>query len=973
MAKSVYTKNIKRTIFGSMGRYMAILAIIALGVGFFVGVKNTKDSMITTCDKYVDEYALFDYRLISTYGFTGEDVAALNDVDEVASAEGAVSFDFFSADKANNSIILRAQSITDSINKLDIVKGRMPEKANECVVDDHFFTYDYIGKTLKVTDENNSDIKDEFTYDEYKIVGITKSPYYLMKTERGTTSLGDGNITAFVYMPLQSFTSEYFTEMFVTSKKQGFVYSEEYDKNIEAAEEPILEEAEERAAVRYDEIVGDTQKEIDEGKEELEEAKATLTREKSLVYGKLRDSLNTLNAKSSELSAGKAELAMNKNSLIAQKSQLEENLANINAALEAEPGNAELLSQKEVIIAGLEHVNSGLNVVASKEKEIAAGEAQIKKGYKEYYSGKAEAEKEFADAEAKIADGEKEIASAEEKLADLEAAEIYVQTREDNMGFTSFESNSAIVDSIAKVFPVFFFLIAALVCSTTMSRMIEEERTQLGALRALGYTNGKIMVKYMVYSGTAAVIGCIIGFLAGSKYFPLAIWIAYGMMFGFASLEFYFNGYLAVISLVVSLLCSMGTTYFACRGQLKSMPAEILRPRAPKAGKRVVLERVDFVWSRLKFLHKVTVRNILRYKKRMVMMIVGIGGCAALVLAGFGMDDSVAGISDHQYTDIEKYDMVVAFSEKVDDEKVGELTAVYGDDLINNARLQQTAVTIKTDKASKTSNMIISDDENITKAISFKSDGVKIPYPGRGEAVINNKMAEMLDVEKGDTVEVEYDDTNHVTLTVSDVYRNYISSYMFINEETFDEMFGETYVPTMAYLTFRDGIDVHKMAEKIDSIGDIMAISINEDFRVRIDKMMESLNYIIILVIACAGTLAFIVLFNLSNINITEREREIATINVLGFYPGETGAYVFRENLVLVVLGIMAGLPAGFILHKFIMKQINVDMVSFNEVIDPSSYVFTVITVLIFTLFVDRIMRKKLKKINMAEALKSIE
>ncbi len=982
MANNAYAKNIKRTILGSMGRYIAILAIIAIGVGFFVGVKNTKASMMETCNNYVDEYAMYDFRLISTYGFTEDDVKALEEVEETSAVEGAVYADFFSEDGSGNSIILRAHSITDEINKVNLTGGRMPEKANECVADNFYYDEDSIGTTIKVAEKNDKETKEALEYKEYEIVGIANSPYYMMKRERGITSLGDGNIEAFLYMPRDGFTAEYFSEIFVTCEDQGYIFSDEYNDNIDRAEEPITTAAEKRAGIRYKDIVDEAQGEIDKAREELEDGKDTLAREKASAEADLRSAKNTLDSKSSELASGKKTLASEKSKLKKQRtetaSQLTQTKAQLKAAQDAgdQATAGQLAAAVQQLEAGIEQIDAGLAEIASQEKTIASGEKQLEEGYEEYYAGKAEAEAEFAKAEKELEDGEKELKDAEEKLEDLSEAEVFVQKREENLGFGTFENNADIVDSIAKVFPVFFFLIAALVCSTTMSRMIEEERTQIGALRAIGYTNGRIMLKYMIYSGSAAVIGCIIGFMLGSKYFPLAIWIAYGMMFGFAPLEYYFSWPLAIISLIVSLICSTGTTYFACRGQLANMPAEILRPKAPKAGKRVFLERVDFIWSRLKFLHKVTLRNILRYKKRMIMMIIGIGGCASLVLAGFGMDDSISRIADYQYNNIEKYDMMVAFSDEMTDEKHDEFDDKYGDELKNTAVFQQSTVTLKSGGTSRTSNLIITDNENMADAFVLKKnveDEEKIPYPGDGEAVINDKMAEMLGAEVGDEIQVEYDDTHHTTLKISGVFKNYIYSYIFINPETYEQTSGEKYEPSMMYLTFKDDKDVHEVASRISESGDIIAISVNEDVRGGIDNMMQSLNYIIILVILCAGALAFIVLFNLSNINMTERVREIATIEVLGFYPRETGAYVFRENLILVILGIMAGLPAGYILHGFIMRQISIDMVSFNMVIEPQSYIFTVIAVLVFTFIVDRIMRRKLKKINMAEALKSIE
>lgn len=980
MGNNVYSKNIRRTIFGSFGRYIAILSIIALGVGFFAGVKNTKDSMMETCNKYVTDHNMYNYRLLSSYGFTEEDAQYLNDVKGVANAEGAITADFFSEDTEGNSITLRAHSIPDIINTVNLDKGRMPKSDNECVVDGHFYGSSAIGSYVKVTSENNKDSKETFKYDKYKIVGIATSPYYLMKTERGTTSLGDGRINAYIYIPKGGFDSEYYTEMFVTCQKQGFIFSEEYDKNVKSVEADLTAAAKERGEIRVAEIKEEAQKKIDDGQAKIDKGRGELQKEKDKAYNKLRSAKATLDSKSKELEHGKKQISDKKDDLnkqrtdlSAQLTQLRKVIDQIEAAGDPEGNLAYLKAQADQLEGGIGQIDEGLVQISSQEVILASGERDLQKGYREYNKNKNKAAAEFAAAEIKLEDGERGLDKARKELSKIAGPELYVQTRTDNLGYDSYESNSDIVDSIAKVFPVFFFLIAALVCSTTMSRMIEEERTQIGALRALGYTRGRIMWKYMVYSGSAAMIGCIAGFFAGSKYFPYAIWIAYGMMFGFAPIEFYFNWQLAVISLVVSLICSTGTTYFACRGQLKNTPAEILRPKAPKAGKRILLERIGFIWKHLRFLHKVTARNIFRYKKRMLMMIMGIGGCTALVIAGFGIYDSVAGIADHQYTNVEKYHMAAAFSEKLNDDKKDEFLKMYGEDLANMAVLQQTSVNLEGHGVSKSCNMMISGDNNIDKAVSFAMEGRKIDFPGKGETVINNKMAEILNVDVGDELTVKYDDTETTVLKISGIYRNYVSNYIYISDETYEEYFGKEYDPTLAFLTIKDGRDVYKMSEKIYEDSDVIGISVNEDIRNRVADMMKSLDYIILLVIGCAGALAFIVLFNLGNINITERVREIATIEVLGFYPRETGSYVFRENFILVLLGIIAGLPTGFILHKFIMSQINVDAVAFNEIIEPQSYFFAVLVVLGFNFVVDFIMRRKLRRINMAEALKSIE
>ena len=981
MAGKAYSKNIKRTIRGSLGRYLAIMAIVALGVGFFVGVKDTKASMLKTCDKYVDEHNMYDFRVVSTLGFTDEDAEALGSADGVSEAEGSVTTDFFSEDRSGNSIILRAHSLTEKINTPKVTEGRMPESPGECLADAHYFDDSDIGKLLRVTDENSSDTKKTLKYKGYEIVGLATSPYYIMKTERGTGTIGDGSIDAFVYIPEKGFDTDYFTEIFVTSQKQGYVYSDEYNDNISSEKSKVRAAAEERAQKRYDKIVSDAKKKIRKAQKEVDDGRKTLKAEKSKAYAEIEKNRSELDKNSSRIESGRKKLETSRAELEKNRKQLREGISSAEKQLEAaresgmateeeiQAAEAQITSMK----ASLDKVNAGLADISKRESELRTSEKRIKSGYSELKRGKAEAESRFAKAENELEVGEKKIAKAERDLKKIKKPEVYIQIRDDNIGYDSFDSNSDIVDSIARVFPIFFFLIAALVCSTTMSRMIEEERPQIGALRALGYTRWQIMSKYLLYSGSAAVIGCTIGFLAGSKFFPYAMWTAYGMMFGFAPLEFYFSWELAVISLVVSVICSAGTTFIACRGQLRHMPAEIMRPETPKAGKRILLERIPFIWNRMKFLHKVTARNIFRYKKRMAMMIVGIGGCAALVLAGFGINDSIAGVADHQYSQIETYDMTVAFSSELTEKKMAGFEKKYGDDIENAAVFQQMTVNARTSEAVKSCNLMVSSDSNIMKSVVFKESDRALSDPGKGEAMINNKLAEMLGVKDGDRITVNYDDTEDVELTVSGIYRNYVSNYIYINDGTYEDIMKKSYEPEVMFLTLSDGSDVDRMSSELNGDDDVVSIVVNRDIKKRVDDMMVSLNYIIILVIGCAGALAFIVLFNLSNINITERVREIATIEVLGFYPRETGSYVFRENFILVLIGIAVGLPAGYFLHKFIMSEIVVDAISFNEIIEPQSYGYAAATVILFSVIVDIVMRRKLKKINMAEALKSVE
>ncbi len=791
-----FIKTITRTIKNSMGRYLAILCIIALGVVFFSGLKVCKDAMVQTGNKYIDEYKLYDLKLLSAIGFTDEAIEEIEKVEAIDVAEGAVYEDFIYVDEADERIILRAHSITYKVNLLSVVEGRMPKADNECVVDERQFDKSYIGKYIEISDVNSDKTKASFKNDKYKIVGLVDSPMYLNQ-ERGTTSVGSGQLTAFVYMPIDSFEYMVYEEAYTYTENDYAIYSDEYDDILD-------------------------------------------------IY----------------------------------KENVEEDIDNL----------------------------------------------------------------------------------------------AYVSTRNENVGYLSFDNDTSIVDGIAKVFPVFFFLIAALVCSTTMTRMIDDERTQIGTFRALGYSNGTIMSKYMIYSGSAAIVGCIIGYAAGIIVFPYIIWEAYGMMYGFAEIDFYFDRVLLIISVIVSLMCSVGTTYFACNGNLKCTPANLIRPATPPAGKRVLLERIGFVWKRLKFLHKVTIRNIFRFKKRMFMMIVGIAGCTVLVLAGYGLDDSISNLANFQYDEIDTYDLQMTFAVDITDKKIDELKKLSENKITATGLAYNTTVEYKSDGLTRAVNLIVSDKDELAEFKDFHMDGEKVRYPqADNEVILSDKIADIAGVKVGDNITFTTTDNEKLVLKVSGIYENYVWHYAYITSAAYEKLFGEEYIPNTLYANIEEDADPYDIYTKIDDTQGLLNTTIVSVMRERVEDMMKMLDAVIVLVIGCAGALAFIVLFNLSNINITERQREIATIKVLGFYKGETGAYVFRENLILTIIGIIVGLPAGVVFLDFVLAQINVDMVAIKPIVTSKSLLLTVGTVLLFLFIVEFVMRKKIAKINMAESLKSVE
>ena len=626
--------------------------------------------------------------------------------------------------------------------------------------------------------------------------------------------------------------------------------------------------------------------------------------------------------------------------------------------------------------------SEALSSLQASKAELDKNQAAIDEGRISLSSAK----EEIAQGWAKIEDGRSELETAKQKLSDaekeiskIEYPDIYVLDRDTNVGYVCFDNDTSIVEGIAKVFPVFFFLVAALVCMTTMSRMIEEQRTQIGVLKALGYSVGQILTKYMFYSGNSAVLGGIIGFFAGTYIFTWVIWEAYKMMYEFADVIFVIDWATGAFALLAAIICSVGTTLYSCYHELSQVPAQLIRPKAPSSGKRIFIEKITFIWKRLKFLQKVSIRNVFRYKKRFFMMIVGICGCTALLVTGFGVRDSIKNVVSMQYDEIFHVDYEVTFNHGIsEDEQEAfiEDNSQYADSFLF---LHTGSVDVRQDGQIKSVNLVVSGDSSpIDDFISLHNDEGDLQYPGSGQGIINSNLAETLGIKETDELTVYDSDMNPLTVEITGLCDNYVYNYLYINEATYQSSFGTPEINSAYVRGLRgdDGqllSDPHEAGSALMDSASVSSVTITEDFRNRIDNMMKSLDYVIALITISAAALAFIVLYNLTNINITERIREIATIKVLGFYPRETSAYVFRENIALTAIAAIIGLPLGKWLHSFAMSKIQIDMLSFDVHISLLSYILAVAGTFVFAMIVNLVMRRKLDKVSMTESLKSIE
>ncbi len=1143
MMKRMIWKSTFREIRQSLGRFCAILAIVALGVAFYAGLTVTKSAMVQTADNYLTERNFYDYRLLSTMGFRPEEVAFLQGKEGVARAEGAVSFDIICRDGSGADIVYKVHSITEEINSLELVSGRMPEKANECVVDSEIFTADDIGKSITLSANNAEEDRDYFEYEEYTVVGVVQSPLYI-QFERGNTSLGSGKLTGYFYIPYEGFDIDFYTELYVKFTENFPMYSDAYDEFLEEKEVLWEEYAAEAAYMMYAEIKGEAEAELKDAKDEfaaeradaeaeladaweeledarvqLEDAKAQLEdarveiedgevqladakeeladarvtiadkekeladakseiadKEKELSDGEqaLNSGIARWNASKSQLENSKKELAQAKSDLEQQKANLESKEAELQSAeatiatmqttleqvgqlygedssewqelnqkltgakAELEAGKAALAEGKATIAAyekqlndssaqlsageqqlanawaeiqtnkktiedgktaladaklqiedgerqiadGKAELEEGEQTLLEKEQELADGKAEYEDGLKEYEDGLAEYEDGLAEYEdglaefnTEIADAEKEIADAEQEIAEIEVPESYLLGRDTNVGYVCFENDSAIIEGIAKVFPAFFFAVAALVCITTMNRMVEEQRTQIGVLKALGYSERTVMTKYMFYAGSAAIAGCVIGYAGGTWLFPRVIWVAYGIMYSMNGLLYIFDWQLAVISLVVSVLCSMGATWLSCRVELNQVAAQLMRPKAPKSGKRVFLEYIPFVWKRLGFLRKVSLRNIFRYKKRLFMMVMGISGCTALLVTGYGVKDSIADVVSQQYEEIQIYDINIVFTEAYTEADAAAIESAAGVSSDAYVPVYETNYDLVTEQGRKAVNVIVSDSEtDMTKFIQLRTDEKKsIAFPGVGEVVITDKLAEDYELQVGDTITLQNEELQTLTVKISGINQNFIYNYAYINNETYRQQTGSEPEEKNVYLNVPEDVDLHLVSAELMGEDNVASATVSRDMMVRLNSMLKSLDLIVLVIILCAGGLAFIVLYNLTNINITERIREIATIKVLGFNKKETASYVFRENMMLAAMGTAVGLVLGHYLHLFVMSQVSIDMIAFDTHVRPVSYLYSVLLTFGFAWIVNKVMGRKLDNVSMTESLKSVD
>ena len=983
MKKKALRKDFFVEVRKSRNRFLSILFIVALGVSFYSGIQSAAPDMKRSGDVYFDREKLMDLKVVSTLGLTEEDLLELEKTEGIETAEGAYMTDVLCGE-GDNQKVLHLESVTEDFQKLQPDEGTLPSKADECFLDAQAAqAFDvHVGDTITVQEdgeERDSVLKRK----TFTVAGIGGSPAYIAFS-RGNTTLGSGEVLGFCYILPENFDMDVYTQVFlsVEGAEEEIAFTDAYDSLVATAKEKVEELSEKRCQVRYDEVTGEAQEKIDDAKQELADGRKESDEKLADAEKTLTDGEEELEQGKKDLEDGKKQLSEARTQLDEQKTALDEQEEQLKTA-EAQFGGStpEIEAGKTKIAEAREQLSEGEKELETKESELAKAEETIKENETKLADGRKDYEEAKKEAEDKIAEGEDKIAEAEADLAALEFPAWTVSDRNDMTDYSGYADNANQMKSLGAVFPVLFFLVAALISLTTMTRMVEEERTQIGTLKALGYSKSSIAGKYVFYALLATVGGSVLGVLAGEKIFPYVIIDAYRIMYQHMDgmvLDYQLDH--ALVASLVALFCTMAGTLSACGKELASTPAVLMRPPAPKEGKRVFLERIGFIWKHLSFSWKSTVRNLFRYKKRLFMTVFGIGGCMALLLVGFGLRDSIMDVVLLQYGEIQLYDGMLVLNEDASDAEVEALKK----DLSSRSDVKESMDVYMKKHAAKGENgtcevylMMPEKLENFSDFIHTRNRITKEAYTLGDEGIIlAEKTAKTLGVKSGGNITVESRDGEDVEVPVAEICENYMQNFAYISPGLYEKLFGS--VPETNNILFKgadsaDEAAIEKTGQELLKNKAALSVTYIGTLAGRLNDMLGSLDVVIVVLIISAGMLAFVVLYNLNNININERKRELATLKVLGFFDGEVSSYVFRENVLLTVFGCILGVVLGSALHRYVITTVEIESYMFGRIIKLPSYLISIAITFCFSILVNLLMHFKLKKINMVESLKSVE
>ena len=999
-------KNTLRKIKHFFGRFITLILIIAIGSAFFAGVRETSSDMIKTMDEYYDATNLMDFRIISTMGLTNDDLEALKNLENTQIIEENYTYETVIDGDAT-----KIYGLTENINNVTLVSGSLPTSDNECLVLAGSYN---IGDTITIED---SDYQDYLKNNTFKVVGTVNSSMYIYNN-LGMSTVSDGKLDNVIYINKDNFNMDYYTEIYLIAKnsQEETSYRDEYDEVIANLNTELEKLAPIQETKRYEQIKTEAMEEIYDAREEINNLKAENEAKFNDTLAELNSAQNQINAGYNEINKGFAELETQKNSVLNElnneEATLDNSLATINSNLanlgittnsiaesitelnnqitsitnllaSLDDTNPEyvtyqaMLTNLNTLVSNLNSIQNGytkinnartqfdstyndtINTLNANKNNLDKEQETLNEGFKEYNANYAEFQDE-------IAKGMQEIADAEAEIANLEKPEWYLFNREDNSGYTTFLESATKIDSIAAVFPLFFIAVAFLMCLNTMTRMIEEERTEIGIFTSLGISNFQIIFSYIFYVLIATIIGLLIGLSIGYTVVPHVLYNVYTQAYVIPGLKTYVNIPICISIIEVCVITMSLVTFIAVTAKFKNSPANLLRPASPKSGRKVLLEKINFLWKRISFSWKVTIRNLFRYKKRIIMTLIGISGCTALLLTGFGIKDSISEIVEIQYGEIEKYDALAVLDNPVT-EKSSEINEFLSQNSISNPlyAYMETLTFAANNKNIDVYSLAFATN-SIDKYFNLKDlDGNNLELNDEG-AIITEKIAKILNVNIGDTITLKDNNNEIYVIKISGISKNYINNYVYMNTNYYNLVFGD--------------ISYNNIIANIGNHGDVLMnsnyfsnIQYTEDSMSMLQDIFDSMNNIVFLIIGFSSVLAITVLYNLTTINISERVREIATLKVLGFNDKEISMYVYRETIILTIFGIIIGLLLGIGLNAFVLTVAETDEIIFAKEIHYLSYILAIVIMIIFTIVVQIITNFILKKINMIDSLKSVE
>lgn len=986
MLKKSLLKNNLKSIYRTKRRFFSILIMAFLGVGFFSGLVATSPDMLDSLDRYVDGSNLYDINIFSTLGLTDDDIAAVQEVEGIDKVYGIQTKDSLVKIDDKESIC-KVIEFNENINVPVIIAGRDIENDNECLLDPAIIrtgegAESFIGKKIFLENEDkDSEDNPIFTVKEFEIVGIAETPVYI-SSERGNTTLGNGTVSFYIFTQDNVINMDCYTGLYATVKgaKETVTNSDEYLEFVNPVIAKIEGIKEVRENARYQALVDNATEKVNDAQKEFDDKKQEVNNELQDAENKIRNAENQLNSSEKKIKNAENELEIQQKQAAEQFEALANQIALAEQQLETAPIDASIKEiQKQEIEnqkADLERAKQESAIKFEEARaEIDRNKAEIRKGKNELSKNKKEFEIKKQEAEDKLNEAQAKIDDAREEIKKIEKCKWYIQDRLDNAGYTNIFDAIKTMSNIARLFPVIFYLVAVLISLTSMTRMIEEERIEIGTLKALGYTNMQVISKYIIYSLLACIIGGILGMTVGLYLLPTIVWALYSMIYNMPKFYCTYRIGIGFIGILISFICIGGATLLVARSELKQMPSVLMRPKPPKNGKKILLEKIPFLWKRFDFSHKVTARNIFRYKKRAIMTIVGIAGCTGLMLTGFGIRDSVDDIPAAQFNGIFKYDASITLSNTDGLSEIEEY-------LQNNENIENFVEVCAT--AGKLSNENTSC--NVTVFVPNSLDNYSSVYNlinyqteetisiSNGGIIITDKAAETLGVTIGDEITFIDGDDIQYQFKIENITKNHVGHYVYMSKEIYEQNI-KSYETNIVYLNTKNISDEvqNEISENILTMNGVASISSISVLMKSVSDMLKTMNYVVVVLIVASAMLDFVVLYNLANINIAERQREIATLKVLGFHDNEVDNYINKENIIFTVLGIALGLILGTFLTSAIIGSIEIDVLKFMRNIKAISYVYSAVITLLFSFIVNFIIHFVLKKIDMIESLKSVE